>query len=945
MAAPTALPMTSPTIPPSRFRFLWAALALVLFSLAVGAFFDYGSDSTDENLFTTPPSAVYLAAGVPAAGGEMLPAGAFVTRIDRNDVKTMADWTAAVSGGAGGVRTVVYAPDTQRFARREVRVDGAALKAARVVDAATFALVIDVTRGGASDRAGMKVGDVIARIDGRAFGNVQEADALMRRGGVGRAYDYEVLRQGTSVTLPVTLARFGVQLFVLVWFLAGLLWMTFGTWLLWVRSQLVAARLLGLAFLLIGYGVSVIALPQQVRANWGPVLGAIIPANALLIGLAMVGHASVLYPREWPRLSKARWFRWTLYGLVAVGNLAFVLAGNNFTIAAMLAGIAAFPGLVRLWRRDERPADYKAMQRPLKAAGAAALTTAVLLLVLGALRQGTPPTWLLVPQALALTAAPLAHFYTIGRYRLFDLQLRLRRNVQYSLVSFAWAVIPFLVLLWLLWTLPQLDLPIPDVRLTSSSVEVMDSATPSPDGNPLEKGVLMVVAILLAFGLREVALRGLRVLAARYHRGRYDYRRAAQMIGEVTSTRLDLDGITAGVLEALVTLLPMKRAGMVFVHGRRVHCPPRAHGVADEEWQAFCQAWAPDLVDVMANARGEMSADYAPPRLGDALRGAAFEFIYPLRSRDVLVGVLFAGEKQSESAYQSADFEFLAAMASQIAGDVENAFLYQELAEQERLRHELEIARQIQLASLPQFTPDVCGLDVSGISIPAHEVGGDYFDYLNENGHRLTVMVGDVSGKGTSAALYMSRLQGIVRSLHAFKLSPRELFVRTNQLISRDLERRSFVTAIGAFFDTERRLMVLARAGHLPLYHYRHEAAAIDAVLPRGLGFGLSTRGVFEAELEEQTIRYAPGDVFLFVTDGITECQNAEGELFGEERLLPLLQEEARRQPTAAGLRDAVTAALRDFAGDADPFDDQTVVVVRVVETAGSETSRVGTPL
>jgi serine phosphatase RsbU (regulator of sigma subunit) len=103
---------------------------------------------------------------------------------------------------------------------------------------------------------------------------------------------------------------------------------------------------------------------------------------------------------------------------------------------------------------------------------------------------------------------------------------------------------------------------------------------------------------------------------------------------------------------------------------------------------------------------------------------------------------------------------------------MENAFLYEELAEKERMKHELAIARRIQLASLPQKTPVVKGLEIAGSSLPALEVGGDFFDYLNGSTDHLTVVVGDVSGKGTSAALYMSKVQGILRSLHPREPSP-----------------------------------------------------------------------------------------------------------------------------------------------------------------------------
>ena len=252
----------------------------------------------------------------------------------------------------------------------------------------------------------------------------------------------------------------------------------------------------------------------------------------------------------------------------------------------------------------------------------------------------------------------------------------------------------------------------------------------------------------------------------------------------------------------------------------------------------------------------------------------------------------------------------------------------EELAEQERLKHELAIARRIQLESLPQETPAVRGLEISGISIPALEVGGDYFDYLNGNPTKLTVIVGDVSGKGTSAALYMSKVQGILRSLHAFGLSPRDLFIRANHLLCRDLEKRSFVTAMGATFDTDKHNLVLARAGHLPLFYFNGRTRKVEKITPRGLGLGLSPEDLFATELEERCISYSPGDVFVFVTDGITEGQQRTGDEYGEERLLKTLEKAS--SVSAVALRDRVIDEVKNFTGDASQHDDQTVVVVKV---------------
>jgi len=196
------------------------------------------------------------------------------------------------------------------------------------------------------------------------------------------------------------------------------------------------------------------------------------------------------------------------------------------------------------------------------------------------------------------------------------------------------------------------------------------------------------------------------------------------------------------------------------------------------------------------------------------------------------------------------------------------------------------------------------------------------------------VIVGDVSGKGTSAALYMSKVQGILRSLHGFGLAPGELFIRANHLLCMDLEKRSFITAMGGAFDTDRKQLVLARAGHLPLFHYHAAAKTVERITPKGLGLGLSPENLFAHELEERRLGYGAGDVFVFVTDGITEGQQQSGDEYGEERLVRLLEEISTAH--AEAIRDRVVAEVKAFAGDANQHDDQTVVVVKIAERAGA---------
>jgi serine phosphatase RsbU (regulator of sigma subunit) len=175
----------------------------------------------------------------------------------------------------------------------------------------------------------------------------------------------------------------------------------------------------------------------------------------------------------------------------------------------------------------------------------------------------------------------------------------------------------------------------------------------------------------------------------------------------------------------------------------------------------------------------------------------------------------------------------------------------------------------------------------------------------------------------------MSKVQGILRSLHEFGLSPKELFVRTNKLLCQDMEKKSFVTAIGGFFTPAERRLILARAGHLPLYYYDAGTGTVERIIPKGLGLGLEAANLFSSELEERVMQYHPNDVFMFVSDGITEAEGENGGQFGEESLMEHLRLSAGRP--AEEIRDGLLAAVKSFANGREQHDDQTVVVVKAL--------------
>ncbi len=273
----------------------------------------------------------------------------------------------------------------------------------------------------------------------------------------------------------------------------------------------------------------------------------------------------------------------------------------------------------------------------------------------------------------------------------------------------------------------------------------------------------------------------------------------------------------------------------------------------------------------------------------------------------------------------------LAESFNQMTGSIET--LLRQAEEKRRLEEELRIAREIQMSLLPRDPVRMPGLSVSALCVPAREVGGDYYDFFALGEGRLALLVADVAGKGTSAALYMAELKGLLLSLSRIHDSPKALLSQVNRVLADNLDSRSFITMTYAIVDVGAGTLTYARAGHTPLLHYCADGdrRQVAAHAPDGLVLGLRIEGVaarFDQILKECTLRLAPGDVFVFYTDGISEAMNGSADLFGDDRLRDLVAEHGHLP--ADDLRARIVDEVAAFVGDADQHDDMTMILVRV---------------
>ena len=261
------------------------------------------------------------------------------------------------------------------------------------------------------------------------------------------------------------------------------------------------------------------------------------------------------------------------------------------------------------------------------------------------------------------------------------------------------------------------------------------------------------------------------------------------------------------------------------------------------------------------------------------------------------------------------------------------------------LQEQLRIARQVQSRLFPQKLPEIPTLDYSGICQPAGEVGGDYYDVLKVSSDQFCLAVGDISGKGISAALLMASLQALLRS-HASQTTENLAAVVTevNRLLCSMTEENRFATLFCAVYDDSKRELTYVNAGHNPPLLFRPGASAADIQpVPASSSPGASSNGILRLEgggavlgmfpegfYQHHRLLLGPGDTLIIYTDGITEAQDDEGREYGEERLTDLIRSRISHSPVE--LQNQILASVKEFAGEVSIKDDLTLLLVRVLD-------------
>jgi len=508
---------------------------------------------------------------------------------------------------------------------------------------------------------------------------------------------------------------------------------------------------------------------------------------------------------------------------------------------------------------------------------------------------------------------PASIAYAIVRHNLFDVDAIIKRTVGYVLLTVI--IIGFYAL-----TTVILNVFLGRYEIAKSTIFP----------------IIFTLVIILIFNPLRNRIQS--IVDTVFFRKEYDYREMVEKISEAMRSLMDLDQIVNHIIETVMGALFLDSGSVVLLDRKKAEyqiCAAGGERWHEPERTGIRLAVDDPLILSIAERKKEITLYDIQEDPRYTQKGVEYletfeilraSLLMPLLYEDQLSGLIALGDKKSGKFYTSEDINLLRTLANQGAVAIENAMLLEDKIEKERLEGEMAIARDLQMSMLPATCPEIEGFEIAAISIPAREVGGDFYDFIEMEEGKAGLVIGDVTGKSVSGALVMSASRSVFRMLSEGQLTVGDIMIRANRRTKKDIKSGMFVALLYAVLNAQDRTLSLCSAGQTQPVHFRAEMGETSLVQTAGDTFPL---GILEnADYQETRLKLVPGDKVVFYTDGIVEAINDRGEMFGFDRLLEVVR--GTRSMTAEALLKEILERVNEFAGGAAQHDDLTVIVVSV---------------
>lgn len=861
-------------------------------------------------------------------------------------------------------------------------------------------IVIDDVRPESPAARSLKPGDVVVELNGRKLKNIREF--LLGFRSLKPATQYTIgIKRGTQ-TLRFTLTKDSVpwDVFLLrlmerivvpyVFLLTG-----FAVFLLKPYDRLSTLLALSLGMCLnAAYNEIFAVLPL-----W--VLGFVVAANTVrILFFPVFLNFLMLFPEpkglslfvlsKYPSVRYAIYLPYILLFVPTIGYLNFLMAFTSDKAYVMVDGLGSYFGVVSivnilyvvsaaffLIENYRKASELSQRKTRVAVAGSTVAITAwlifsILALVVGWTQPDTPRLLESVTRlfyiltVVSLPIVPLSFAYAVVRHQVIPVSLIIKRGARYLFVSRGFIFIEAAVMVGVVFFMLSGD----RIKLTELiGVRVY---------------VLLVLGVtaLVFICLRLLNMRVMPMIDKYFFRESYDARRILSELGQAVrefgqidqmlefaarkiQDAFHLQNVTIFLLDDLTgdyhsrVTLSLKRDGRPDASLQPVNqrMTLSANAFVVRRMKNFSMPLSVDFEDFAARDRALPATSLEEQKHrrteSDVLRAIHSELLLPLvTKKEELLGIVSLGSRLSDLPFSKEDKQLLMAVAWQVALAIENSKLFYRMAEEERLKQELEMATEVQRRLFPQSLPVMDRIELAGICLPARGVGGDYYDFLALGTERVGMAVADVAGKGISAALLMSIVQASVRSQAPAVERLTDLVCSMNRLLHRSTGPSSYATFFYAQFDKSSMTLTYVNAGHNPPLLVRgsangqgcevtlarrvesdsvalleEQSGACDVQLLENGGVAI---GLFDGCVyTQETISLAPGDILVAYTDGVTEALSPEGEEFGEERLKNLVLDFCHL--SAEEIKDRIVRRVKDWCRDRPQEDDLTLAILKVV--------------
>ena len=783
-------------------------------------------------------------------------------------------------------------------------------------------IVAQVFEAGAA--AGLRTGDKIISINGRPYSTFDELFfGRIRSDAPGSVNTYTVLRDEQKVEIQIPTGRVGLR--AVLWrsgplFLLGFVYMMIGVLVFLMKPRAPESWLFFRMTCLIGISVGLASPADLMRPLW---LYDVRFLSHVLIPSAMV-HLALRFPKTRAVVVRHPWVPAAPY-VVSLG--AFLL--KHFTSDAYwsmpryvlvlwlgytLAGVTFFLGSMAWNSLRDQSIITRLQSRVIFIGIVLGFFIPSLDLISGLLWHVVFFPDPIVGFGLCFTFFPLSIGYTIVKHDLFAIDTIVRRTYGYVL-STGTVVAAYAILVSVL-------------NVTFHGSDVARS--------PLFS---IGFALLVVFLFEPLHRRFQGLVDRVFYRQRYDYRKTIRNLSEAMTSILDPDLISRTLIGSVVKEMFLENGTLLLPGGGdRGYQVAVVEGMAAQTLPVSELQEADALVDVVKEKKDAllrhdvaMNPLYEPNReeLQRTFESLSSELVLPMTYKDQVQGIISLGRKKSGKLFTPEDLDLLRTLTNQSAIAMENARLFKENLQKGRMEEELKIAHDIQMGMIPDRAPQLAGLQVVGRTIPAREVGGDFYDFVEFSADgapgRLGIIIADVSGKGVSAGLLMAGARSTYRVLLDADPPVREVMNIANQRLHKDIRKGMFVALLYAVLDPGARTLTLSNAGQTqPILCA--PGADPSYITTEGDTFPLGI--VPDCDYEEARLNLTEGNVVVFYTDGAVEAMNAEQELYGFDRFLASVHDGWDLAPPA--LLDKLFDDIARFVDGTEQHDDTTIIVARV---------------